>query len=129
MPEFKLMFIRQRKYMFYLLAIYVLGWGFTSHQHIYLGLIIGTALSMYILWSMVRKIDQFGEAVATGRKVYSIGMISRMAVAALAVLIATRYPDQVHFISVIIGLMTAYIVIMIDFAIQTLQSALSKGER
>ena len=41
MPEYKLFLIRLRKYIFYLLALYVLGWGFTSYQSIFLGLILG----------------------------------------------------------------------------------------
>lgn len=38
-----------------------------------------------------------------------------MAAAGLAVLIALRFPEYFHFISVIIGLMTMYVVIMIDY--------------
>lgn len=35
MPEMNEMIARQRKYIFYLLAVYVLGWGFTSYQSIF----------------------------------------------------------------------------------------------
>lgn len=119
MPEFKLMFIRQRKYIFLLLSIYVLGWGFTSYQSIFLGLILGTALSLYNLWLMTRKVDRFGEAVAKGQSVRSLGMISRMATAVLAVMIAMKYPEKVHLVSVVFGLMTSYIVIMIDYFFQS----------
>ena len=115
MPELKQMYIRQRKYIFLLLSAFVLGWGFTSYQSIFLGLILGTSLSLFNLWLMVRKVDQFGEAVAKGKKVRSLGMVSRMASAVLAVMIAMKYPDKVHLISVVLGLMTAYIVIMIDY--------------
>ena len=41
MPEYKFIFKRVRKYILYLLALYVLGWGFTSYQSIFLGLILG----------------------------------------------------------------------------------------
>lgn len=122
MPEFKMMFVRQRKMMLFLLSFYVLGWGFTSYQSIFLGLILGTSLSLFNLWLMTRKIDQFGQAVETGRKVRSLGSFSRMATGALAVVITLRYPDHFHLISVIIGLMTSYIVIMIDFFIQQIFS-------
>ncbi|KAB2336509.1 ATP synthase subunit I [Cytobacillus depressus] len=120
MPELKLMYIRQRKYMFLLLSVYVLGWGFTSYQSIFLGLILGTALSLFNLWLMARKVDRFGEAVAKGEKVHSLGMISRMATAVLAVMIAMKYPEKVHLISVVIGLMTSYIVIMIDYFLHSI---------
>lgn len=115
MPEFQTMFARQRKWMFFLLSFYVLGWGFTAYQSIFLGLILGTSLSLFNLWMMARKIDKFGQAAAEGRTVRSLGSFSRMATGALAVVITLKYPEQFHLISVVIGLMTSYIVIMIDF--------------
>jgi ATP synthase protein I len=115
MPEFQTMFSRQRKWMFFLLSFYVLGWGFTSQQSIFLGLILGTSLSLFNLWLMARKIDKFGQAAAEGRTVRSLGSFSRMATGALAIVITMRYPEEFHLISVVIGLMTSYIVIMIDF--------------
>lgn len=122
MPEYYAMFARQRKYLFYLLSIYVLGWGFTPYQPVFLGLIIGTSLSLFNLWLMIKKVDQFGEAVVNGGKIRSIGLFSRMATAVLAVIIATEYPEHVHLISILMGLMTIYIVIMIDFIIQAFLS-------
>lgn len=121
MSELKSMYIRERKYIFFLLSFYVLGWGFTSYQSIFLGLILGTVMSLFNLWLMARKTEQFGEAIAKGEKVRSLGTASRLAAALLAVIIATQYPEWFHFFSVIIGLMTAYIVIMIDFFVQSFQ--------
>ncbi|MDF2856457.1 MAG: synthase [Neobacillus sp.] len=115
MPEFKQMFTRQRKWMFFLLSFYVLGWGFTAYQSIFLGLILGTSLSLFNLWLMARKIDKLGNAAEQGGKIPSLGSFSRLATGALAVVITLRYPDHFHLISVVIGLMTSYIVIMIDF--------------
>ncbi|RHW37188.1 ATP synthase subunit I [Neobacillus notoginsengisoli] len=109
-----------RRYLFFLLALYVLAWGFTDHRQIFGGLILGTALSMFNLWLMVRKTYQLGDAAVKGRKVYSLGTFSRMAAAVLAVIIAMEYPNHFHFISVILGLMTSYIVIMIYFFKQLL---------
>ncbi|MFE8701851.1 ATP synthase subunit I [Cytobacillus sp. FJAT-54145] len=122
MPELKAIYIRQRKYIFLLLSLYVLGWGFTSYQTIFLGLILGTSLSLFNLWLLARKTDKFGEAVAKGEKVRSLGMLSRMATAVLAVMLALEYPDKLHLYSVIFGLMTSYIVIMIDFFLQAFNS-------
>jgi ATP synthase protein I len=114
MSELKPMFIRQRKYILFLLAAYVLGWGFTLQQPVFLGLILGTSLSLFNLWNLVRKTNQFGEVMVNGGKIRSLGLLTRMATAVFAVLIAMEYPEYIHLISVIIGLMTAYIVIMID---------------
>lgn len=121
MPELQAMFSRQRRWMFFLLSIYVLGWGFTAYKSIFMGLIFGTSLSLFNLWLMVRKADQFGDNVLKGKKVRSLGSFSRMATGALAVVVAMRYPEQFHLISVVIGLMTAYIVIMIDFFIHSVK--------
>ncbi|NMD70075.1 ATP synthase subunit I [Bacillus sp. DNRA2] len=122
MFEIKSMYTRQRKYIFFLLALYVLGWGFTTYQSVFLGLILGTSLSLFNLWLMVRKTDKFGDAVLQGKKVRSLGSFSRMATAALAVMIALRYPESFHLVSVVLGLMTSYIVIMIDFFLQSFHS-------
>jgi ATP synthase protein I len=115
MPEIKLMYARQRKYIFFLLSLYVLGWGFTEYKTVFLGLIFGTSLSLFNLWLIVRKTEQFGNAVSQGKKVRSLGSFSRMATAAFAVIVVLKYPDNFHLISMVLGLMTSYIVIMIDF--------------
>jgi ATP synthase protein I len=122
MPDLQAMFSRQRRWMFFLLSIYVLGWGFTAYQSIFLGLIFGTSLSLFNLWLMVQKMNQFGDNVLKGKKVRSLGTLSRLATGALAVVVAMRYPDEFHLISVVIGLMTAYIVIMIDFFIHSVKN-------
>ncbi|WP_309089264.1 ATP synthase subunit I [Domibacillus sp.] len=118
MPELQYSIKRQRKYLFYLLAIFVLGWGFGSAQSVFAGLILGTSLSLYNHWIIGKRIERFSKAVAEGRKTPSLGTILRMGSAALAAMIALQNPDQFHLISTVIGLMTAYAVIMIDFGIQ-----------
>lgn len=115
MPEFMQMYNRQRKWLFYLLSIYVLGWGFTHYQTVFLGLILGTAFSYFNLWLMVREMKKFDKTITSGKKVRSLGSFSRMASAAISVLITLKYPQYFQIISVILGLMTIYIVIMIDY--------------
>lgn len=115
MPELQQLFSRHRKYILYLLSMYVLGWGFTPYQSIFLGLILGTSIGLFNQWILVRRTSLLGESFETGRKARPLGTLQRMAAAVLAVLISTRYPETFHFLSVIIGLMTPYAVIMIDF--------------
>jgi ATP synthase protein I len=115
MPEFKVMFVRQRKWIFYLLSIYVLGWGFTSYKTVFLGLILGTCFGYFNLWLLVRKTESFDKKVAQGKKVKSLGSMSRMAMAGIAALIALRYPEYFNMVSLVVGLMTSYFVIMIDY--------------
>ena len=115
MPEFRVMFNRQRKWIFYLLSMYVLGWGFTSYKMTFLGLILGTSFGLINLWLLVRKTESFDKAISNGKKVRSLGSLSRMAMAGIAVVIALRYPGYFQIVPVVIGLMTSYVVIMIDY--------------
>ncbi|MDX8361069.1 MULTISPECIES: ATP synthase subunit I [Bacillaceae] len=118
MQDLQQMSIRYRKYILFLLSIYVLGWGFTPYQSVFLGLIFGTIISLYNLWIMVRRSNRFTKAVEEGTKVRSLGTFNRMASAALVVYIALQYPDKIHLYSAILGLMTIYIVIIIDYFFQ-----------
>ncbi|WP_235848322.1 ATP synthase subunit I [Litchfieldia alkalitelluris] len=110
---------RHRKYIFYFLAVFVLGWGFTTYQPAFLGLIIGAAASYYNHLLLYRKVNKFSEAVVKGKKVYSLGTISRMTIAGLAVFISLKFPEYINVYFVMLGLMTSYIVIFIDFIIQS----------
>ena len=47
------------KYILYFLAIYVLGWGFTEYKSIFMGLILGTSVSLFNHWHLMRKTTQF----------------------------------------------------------------------
>lgn len=120
---------RQRKWMLYLLAIFVLGAGFTPYLRIFLGLLLGSAISFYNLYLLQKKTIEFTEAVANNQKARGLGTISRFAAVALAVIIALRYEAYINMIAVIIGLMTSYLVIMIDFLLyQNKGSARKRGE-
>ncbi len=120
MPDLQIQFRRTQKYLLFFLSFFVLGWGFTPYQSVFLGLMLGTTVSFYNVWLLKRKTIKFGEAVATGGRAVSLGMLSRMAAAGAAVLAALEFPDKFHLISVIMGLMTSYLVIMIDTFIQLL---------
>ncbi|SIR34659.1 ATP synthase protein I [Peribacillus simplex] len=121
MLELEKMFNRQLKYMLYLMGIYVLGVGFTSHDSVFQGLLLGTAFSLFIFWSMVKKNKKFAQEVAEGKKTRSLGSLTRMSVAGLAAIIALRYPDEFQVVFVVVGLMTVYFVIMIDYFMQNIR--------
>lgn len=111
---------RGSKYILFLLSFYVMGWGFTSYQSIFAGLILGTSISLISFRLLVKRTIRFGEAVARGQKVKGLGMLIRFALAALAVAITLKYPEEIDLISVVIGLMTFYFVIMIDLLLQSM---------
>lgn len=115
MPDLKQHFQRYTKYTLYLLSIFVIGWGFTPYPSIFLGLILGTSLSLFNLWLIRKRMERFDRAIDEGKKVRSLGTFSRMASAGAAVLIALEYPEFIHLISTVIGLMMVYFIIMIDY--------------
>ncbi|NBJ68749.1 MULTISPECIES: ATP synthase subunit I [Clostridia] len=126
MSDYKKMVTRQRKWMFYLLAIFVIGAGFTPYVQIFLGLLLGSSISFYNLYLLQKKVALFGDAVTNNQKVRTLGTLSRMAAAILAILIAIRFDDYFQIIAVIIGLMTSYLVIMIDFALSNFKQSNKK---
>nr|WP_284140299.1 ATP synthase subunit I [Virgibacillus sp. LDC-1] len=129
MSDYEQMIVRQRKWMLYLLAMFLLGAGITPFMEVFLGLLLGTIASFYNLYLLQKKTLEFTEAIARKQSSRGIGMLSRFAAAALVVLIALRYEEQFHIIAVIIGLMTSYIVIMIDFMMfQNKDKAGKRGE-
>lgn len=110
----KMIDARQRKWMFCLLAILILGAAFTHYQRIFLGLLLGSTFSLFMLWSLQSKITRFVNAAAKKQRISGIGTFSRLAAAILAVTIAHRFEEYFHLIGVAIGIATCYIVILID---------------
>ena len=125
MLEVHIVFKRYLKYTFTLLSVYVILWGITPYKAEALGMVLGTLIGTYNIWLLSRKTEQLGEMVAQKRGMKSIGTISRMAAAVLAVVIAMRYPDTFNVFFVILGLMTGYLVIMIDLIIHNIR----RGEK
>lgn len=68
--------------MLYLLAISVIGWGFTDYQVIFQSLIIGIVAGFFNLFLLQKKIDIMGEKVANNQTAKSFGTLSRFAAAA-----------------------------------------------
>lgn len=126
MPDLQFLFKRQLRYILYILAIFFLGWGFTGYKTIFAGLILGTAMSLFNHWLLARKSVQVGEAAASGRSVRSIGSASRYASAILAAMIALKYPEEFNIYATVLGLVTAYVVMIIDYFIH--KSNANNGE-
>ncbi|WP_343767129.1 ATP synthase subunit I [Oceanobacillus oncorhynchi] len=116
MSNFDNMIIRQRKWMLYWLAILVLCAGFLPYTRIFLGLILGSSVSLYNLWLLQYKSNQLGETIAAGRKARSgLGTFSRMTAAILAVVIAMRFEAYFHLYAVIFGIVSSYVIMALDF--------------
>ncbi|MES0856760.1 ATP synthase subunit I [Geobacillus sp. G4] len=115
MGSLQTVFLRQVRYILYLLAIYTLGFGFTPYKTVFLSLILGTSISLLMVWNLTWKIEKFGQAVAAQKKVRTLGTLSRLALAALTAVIVLMYPQHFDIVPTVLGLMTSYIVIIIDF--------------
>lgn len=113
MLNYRLMANRQRKWMLILLALSAVGAAVLPNKQFFLGLLIGVVVSFYNLWLLQRRTNLLAESAEKTGKRRGIGTISRLAAAALGVLVAIRYDLSV--VGFIIGLMTAYPVIIIDF--------------
>ncbi|AEP00660.1 ATP synthase subunit I [Weizmannia coagulans] len=120
MPELLRIYKRLRKYLVILLCLYLTGAMFPGCRSVFLGLLLGTAVSLFNLWLMVKKTLAVTD-VSSGKKRVSLGTGMRMATAVLAVAVALRFPDLFHLLAVVIGVMTSYLVIMIDFFVGLLQ--------
>ena len=59
---------RQRRIVFFLLALFVLGWGFTEWKPIFAGLILGSLFGLYNFWILVRRMEKFDRKIAEGKK-------------------------------------------------------------
>ncbi|RXJ02701.1 ATP synthase subunit I [Anaerobacillus alkaliphilus] len=90
----------------------------TPYQPIFLGLLLGSIISLSNLWSTYFQVKRLGESVEAGRAKFSLGTLFRIALVLGAVYIAYQYPDNFHFISVVIGLMLTYIIIFINSIFQ-----------
>lgn len=107
-------FTRLKRIIIFILAIFVIGWGFTSYQDIFAGLIIGTLFGIYNMWILVRRMDKFDRAVAEGSKVRSLGSALRFASGVAAVAIAILFAEHIHLVSTVIGLMIPYILLLVE---------------
>ncbi|NIK11855.1 ATP synthase subunit I [Alkalibacillus almallahensis] len=115
MTDYATMANRQRSWMLYALAISVAGWGFTDYETVFAGLILGLVIGLFNLFLLQKRVDVIGEKAANNQTAKSFGSLSRFAAAILVVVVIMRFPEHFNLLAGIIGLMTPYIVIMIDF--------------
>ncbi|MFB5662741.1 ATP synthase subunit I [Alteribacillus sp. HJP-4] len=95
----------------YVLALYVLGWGFLPYPEVFLSLGTGCIIGLYNVWSMYRDVRNVGAAAEENKRTFSFGMVSRLAAGALAAILLIRFPDYFHIIGLVAGLMTPYAII------------------
>ena len=127
MSDLRAHVIRLTRTMLYILALLVLGWGFTAHQTIFASLLLGATVSFVNALYTAFKAQQFRKLIEAGRRPKGSGMLTRFSMVALAAVVAMRYPDFFHIPSLAIGLMAAPIILFVDGVIAGLRN--SKIER
>ena len=106
--------IRQRRALFFLLAIFVFGWAFTEWGTVFAGLILGSLFGLYNFWILVRRYEAFERAITDGKKRISLGTAMRFASGIAVAAIATAMPEQFDLISAVIGFAIPYILLLGD---------------
>ncbi len=101
-----------------IIGLFVVLAFLTSYQPIFFGLLLGSIVSLINLWSTYFQVKRLGESVESGRAKFSVGTLFRTILVVGTVFIAYQYPDNFHFISVVIGLMLTYIIIFINSIFQ-----------
>ncbi len=107
-------FAKQKKALFFLLALCALGWGFTPYAPIFAGIGLGAFFGTYNFWILVRRMEKFDQAISEGTKTRSLGTALRFGSGVAAVAIAISLPQYFHLISTVIGLMMPYIFLIIE---------------
>lgn len=105
---------RQRRALVFVLVLFALGWGFTEWKTVFAGLILGSLFGLYNFWILVRRHEQFEQALAAGRKRGSLGTVWRFASGIAAAAIATKMPEQFDLISTVIGFAIPYVLLLGD---------------
>lgn len=123
MLEFDRTVKSQRRLMLYLLSILILGAAFTSYQRLFWGLLLGTSVSFISLLLLQRQARALGEAVSGGKKTGSLGTLSRITLMLLVVFIAMKFEDLFNLYAVLVGLVTSYVVMLVDSIVHSIIEA------
>lgn len=116
--EYKRRIVRIIRYSVIVLVIFLMG-ALTPYKDIFFGLALGTFVSILNLSITANKVNKIGEVAAskdihtTGRPIFT-GMLSRFALALLAIMLALEYPQYINFISTLLGLFIAQVIAVID---------------
>lgn len=115
MSDYKRMAIRQKRWMYGVFALVIIGALIASEKIFFYGLLLGTGISYFNLWLLQNKTSILAESEQTEGFKKGFGTISRLAASVLGVMIAIRY--DLSIAGYLIGLMMMYPVITLDYLI------------
>jgi len=105
---------RQKKALFFLLVLFVLGWVFTDLKSIFAGLILGSLFGLYNFWILVRRMESYDRKLSAGKNGASLGTITRFASGVGAAALATAMPEYFDLISTVIGFAIPYVLLLVE---------------
>lgn len=123
MNEYDKMVKDQRKWMLVLLAILIIGVGITPYKQIFLSLLLGSTVSTFNLWFLQHKVKRFSKAITGGKASVSLGTFTRMLTSVLAIALVFQFEDLFHIYPTIIGLVSSYVIMLVDSFIRTMIAA------
>ena len=118
MKDYAALTKRFNVYTVILIVLFVVLAFSTPYSSIFFGLTLGSIVSLSHLWTTYFQVKRLGESVEEGRAKFSLGTLFRFGLAIGVVFIAFRYPEKFHLISVVIGIMLTYIIILIHSLFQ-----------
>lgn len=122
MMDLHRIFAKQKKGLFFLLALCVMGWFFTPYPKIFSGIAIGAIFGTYNFWILVRRMDKFDRSYREGKRTVSLGSGLRFASGAAAVAIPVAFPEYFDVISSVVGLMIPYLYLFIEAFVSLIQT-------
>lgn len=121
MSSYEIIFKRQRKWMLYLISLFLMVAGistYTKYQPIFYGLLLGILIGFYNVWFLQKKISRFSETIMdSDNKRQGLGMISRFAAVILGTIIAVKFDMYFNLIAYLIGFVIFYPVMIIDLIV------------
>lgn len=116
-------YLKQKKGLFFLLALCIIGWFFTPYPTIFSGLGLGACFGTYNFWILVRRMDKFDHSFNEGKKVVSLGSGLRFASAVAAILLPIALPQYFNIISAVVGLMIPYAILFIEALVSLVKAS------
>lgn len=114
MQNLSYIFNKQKKALFFLVALFTVGWIFTEWKTIFAGLILGSLFGLYNFWILVRKMEKTEQKFSEGKHSLSLGTGLRFASGVAAAAIATAMPEYFDLIGTVIGFAIPYILLLAE---------------
>lgn len=127
MQEFDQLVGRQRKWMLYILALFILlAAALPEYRPLFLGLLLGSVISYYGMRLLQNRLRKFGNTAIESGKPIGLGSFIRLIGGVLAVFLTFYLDGKVSYVGVVAGLGVSYVVLLVDASIYYVWKDLKK---